>query len=282
MLVGVTADCTIQYIHAPSQKVVDVIQCDENNPLICMDFAATGETFSCAGYDGKVRLYDESTRKEIMTVQYTDKFVGHINRIHSLRHHPTQLNLVLTGGWDCAVVVHDIRVGHPVANTHGPYMCGDSLDVRGDLIIAGQNKIDRPLYTYDMRTMKNLNNIAWEANGNATTGTMCLQYLKNYNFVRSAIMGDQEDDDEEEAKELQMQVNAVNLMIAGGGGAKNEIKIFEDLEGDGLFKPGTALTDLKKSVYALDTAHDDAKFAFGTANGTIGVVKLAFEKSRSK
>ena len=65
------------------------------------------------------------------------KIPGHGNRVFSVRCHPENFNIVVSGGWDGSVKIYDIRDKAPVGSIGGPQCSGDSLDIFDDMIVAG-------------------------------------------------------------------------------------------------------------------------------------------------
>ena len=74
-----------------------------------------GLEFATAGKDATVRVYDESTKTCTVALKGapgygSTKAAGHSNRIFSVKFHPTDEHLVLSGGWDNTIQVWDKRV----------------------------------------------------------------------------------------------------------------------------------------------------------------------------
>jgi WD40 repeat protein len=47
------------------------------------------------------------------------------------------IQVLISGGWDNTVQVWDVRLNRSVRSLFGPYVCGDSLDLKGNAILAG-------------------------------------------------------------------------------------------------------------------------------------------------
>ena len=93
-----------------------------------------------AGYDGAVRVYDETTQKLRATLRGGDSFGGgvggggHTNRVFGVKYARHDENVIVSGGWDNTVQVWDERCGGSggggaVRQMFGPHVCGDALDV---------------------------------------------------------------------------------------------------------------------------------------------------------
>lgn len=85
---------------------------------------------------------------------------GHSKRIHSLKFDPNNENLLFSGGWDDVIYINDLREGGAVGMIPGPHICGDGIDVKGNLVIAASYRNERNLTLYDLRSpMKVLQHI---------------------------------------------------------------------------------------------------------------------------
>lgn len=51
----------------------------------------------------------------------------------------------VSGGWDKTVLVWDLRVGRAVRSIHGPYICGEAVDVSGSTLLTGSWRREAPL-----------------------------------------------------------------------------------------------------------------------------------------
>lgn len=78
------------------------------------------------------------------------KIREHTNRIFCTKFLPDDPNVVLSGGWDRIMKIYDTRVGKPVGQILGPSVSGDSIDVAGDEIVAGNNSHVDPLAVYSL------------------------------------------------------------------------------------------------------------------------------------
>lgn len=141
-------------------------QGEEENKIYSMDYSSNGRQFATAGYDGMVRIYDDITMK---MVQDCDPFksghAGHSNRVFSVKFNKQDPNILISGGWDNNIIIHDIREKGPVNAIIGAYICGESLDFSGNTILSGSNRMDKQLQLWDLETTKLLKNISWKGKG---------------------------------------------------------------------------------------------------------------------
>ena len=61
--------------------------------------------------------------------------LGHFARVTSAKW--IDQNLVASGGWDKNILIWDIRTAAVATALNGPHVRGDSIDVCGDMILAG-------------------------------------------------------------------------------------------------------------------------------------------------
>lgn len=100
----------------------------------------SGDRVAVGGNTAKVHIYDDkSERKDyLLTLKGSGHLPGHNKRIFAVKFDKTQENIVYSGGWDGAIYVSDLRQGgSAVAVVPGPHVCGDSIDVDENLLLAG-------------------------------------------------------------------------------------------------------------------------------------------------
>lgn len=113
-----------RYSKKEEKEVSSIIPEDEDkNRLFALDYASDGKSFATGGTDHFVRIYDDETMKEKVTLDsfYTNKS-GHSNRIFCVAFNKSDPTMIASGGWDSTVIIHDIRQKGPVAGILGPYV----------------------------------------------------------------------------------------------------------------------------------------------------------------
>lgn len=90
-------------------------------------------------------------------------FCGHSNRIFSIKFHPFDSNILVSGGWDNTVWIYDVRQRGPVGNIYGPHICGEAIDLRQDgfTLLTGSYRQENPLELWDIRKFEKLKDIDW-------------------------------------------------------------------------------------------------------------------------
>lgn len=199
-----------------------------DNQIFCLDYSNDGNEFVTAGKDARLRIYDESTKtvklvmKEGKNAGITSS-AGHSNRIFSVKYHPTDNNLIISGGWDNTIQIWDTRIGYSVSSIYGPHVCGDSIDVNArNEILTGSYRYDNPLQIWDLRSTNLIQNI-WSPSG--SSGSSSKLYTAQYSK------------------------QAVPKFIGAGGCDNNEVKIFDCDRNYGII--GT-ITGFQRGIFTLD------------------------------
>jgi COMPASS component SWD3 len=74
----------------------------------------------------------------------------HVNRIFSVKCLKKDPNIFFSGGWDSTVQVWDIRQATgSVRKIHGPSISSDSLDLKGNVLLAGNYQNNNIVQLYD-------------------------------------------------------------------------------------------------------------------------------------
>lgn len=110
-----------QHWHIASGRCLHTID-EVDNQIYAVDYKQDGSAFATAGKDKTVRIYDEATKSCMVAMSSGTAKVtpGHSNRIFSVKFHPEDPNLVLSGGWDNTVQVSDLFLPQREMNEHAP------------------------------------------------------------------------------------------------------------------------------------------------------------------
>ncbi|CAD7929761.1 unnamed protein product [Amoebophrya sp. A25] len=122
--------------------------------LFCIDYVPDGSQFATGGKEPEVFIFDEMTKKKMMTLQRSDKNGGgHNSRVCACKF--SSRSLLVTGGWDSTLQFWDLRKGsRSVQSVYGPSLTGPaSLDVSGPLVLTGSYRQQDSLQLFDMRKL---------------------------------------------------------------------------------------------------------------------------------
>ena len=227
----------------------------EGNSFFACDFSCDGLKYTIAGADCNVYLYDEASRELVSTMNSNGiKLPGHASRVFCTKFVPDDPNVVISGGWDRIMKMYDTRIGKPVAQIGGPQICGDSIDISGDEILAGSNRQEKPLNIFSMSMRKKIVDIEWD---NPIRRDYEAGYLYGARFSKDDYR---------------------SVIFACGAG-RNEAKCFDnDTEGNGKYREVSHLSDNSAAILCLDTSPNGKSVAMGTNQGKVLISPYSINK----
>ena len=154
---ALTSNGMIYHWHLQTQKLLSENDYHKEikNNLYCGDYTADGRKLIIAGSDRNIYVYDDQKRVLEATLHSRDeKLQGHSNRIYSLKCSKEEPNLFVTAGWDGNLKIYDLQQKCPIASILGPNVSNDSLDVWGDMVIAGNNKNSQVMMLFSISQKK--------------------------------------------------------------------------------------------------------------------------------
>lgn len=124
----------------------------EENQTFVLDIDPIEEKFATGGKDYKVRIYDFETKEMLMKMTPVDSNEpGHAQRIFGMTYKKDDPNIIVTGGWDRTLQIHDIRKGGPVGYIFGPDLSSNAIDMHDNTIVTGSYRGKNPLQIWDIR-----------------------------------------------------------------------------------------------------------------------------------
>lgn len=169
-----------------------------------------------------------------------------MSRINSVCFHKEELhkNLLLSGGWDQRVILYDIRTKKFHATISGPYIMGDSIDVRDNYIMTGSYSPKYKVQIWDIRNLKL--ELSKPESINEETNIYSVQFSKNKNKSQYAI----------------------------AGSSANIFKVYnyeENFKKNDLYMSSRFLD---KPCYTLDYSNEGDYIAFSGADSNIRIINL--------
>ncbi|KAF4709339.1 hypothetical protein FOZ62_002186 [Perkinsus olseni] len=262
VLVSVNAEGVVSHWHVTTGTCMHEVT-EEGNQLFCVDYSTDGSQFATAGRERGVSVYDENTKVLITTLKGGDSLhtPGHSNRVFSLKYHPKDPNVIITGGWDKTVQFWDVRKGYSVRSIFGPHICGDSVDISNDgkRILTGSWRIDRQLQIWDYADGTLIEDIPWRTGASVTQP--CMLYAAQFN--KGPRSGE--------------------LICAGGSGA-NEAKVMHNKGPVGQPDAWTTIgivTGMDKGCFTVDFSSGDSAgepelVALGGGDGVVRVMEIGY------
>ena len=230
----------------PSDKVpisrIDFHQAT-NNKITAADYSCDGQNFTVAAADYDIYSYDIVTGQQKLAMPRSMRVPNHTNVISCLKHHPTDANLLVTGGWDSCIKLYDLRHKGPICSmmTNGS-ICGDSIDMFDDMIVTGSHKSSKD----------------------------CMQI---FSFSRQCLVHEwswnqRKPSDIQSGYVMTTKFSKDGQYIIAGGQGMNEIKVFaNDADSDAKFPTQFELRSLPSPVFDIDVRPNEQQFTFGLGKG---------------
>eukprot|EP00758_Cryptobia_borreli_P009747 Tbor_TRINITY_DN5507_c0_g3::TRINITY_DN5507_c0_g3_i2::g.12889::m.12889 len=151
MLTVLCTDGSLTTWHINSYKLISSTK--EGSEMYTFDYNINGTTCVVGGKDSIVTVYDAKSMKCIMTLRDSPKGISkaHTSRIQCVRFLRDSNYEFVSGGWDNMVNIWDTRQSRAVAAIYGPYICGDGLDVCGNILMAASSRSEKQLQLFDLR-----------------------------------------------------------------------------------------------------------------------------------
>lgn len=248
-LITASSDGTMSCWNLEDWNVFKTVD-EAHNEICALDFSHDGRIFATAGKDRKIRVYDAGTLQIKQTFGGTDHIeltqedvfspeAGHGSKVFALRFHPFDDNLFLTGGWDRHIKVWDVRSDQVVRSFHGPYICGDGIDIWEDSVLTASWVAHDALQIWDFGSSQLLETVPFPS---ASQG----EFLYVGRFCGS---GD---------------------LIAAGGSGTNDLKII-NRKTRGVC---SRVESEGKTIHALDVSQDGQHLVIGGTGNSVQVVTL--------
>jgi len=128
----------------PNNILHDIAR-EPTNEIHCLDFNTEGNRLATAGGNSIVRIYDTGTNMHLHSYseykyespEYTEE-AAHIHGVYTLKYHPHNNNIFVTGGWDNHLkICNSRRKNDAIKTIHGTHEYGDRLDLKGDTELTG-------------------------------------------------------------------------------------------------------------------------------------------------
>ncbi|CAN0007838.1 unnamed protein product [Pylaiella littoralis] len=241
-------------LHVGGDDEEDVGEVPIGVEVLCCAFSGDGELFAVGASDGVVRVYSDSTRELLVDLKPgIGRGAGHSSRVYSVKFHPDDSNVVVSGGWDKCVHVWDVEKAAVVQRIFGPHVCGDAVGVFGRTIVTGSWRDEAQLEAWDMDTGEASGPSFWSGHGK---GALLQQGWGRRCRLYAAAFGGPED-------------SRGKFLAAGGGEGANEV--FDFLNDKRLIG---SLLGLSAGVISLAFGPEGGQLAVGLANGQVHLVDI--------
>ncbi len=246
------ADGNICYWNPLTQKLAGIIKPEKKgSDLLCMDYSPDAMHLAAAGKRRSIRIYDDEKRSLFCKLRHKGQLAkpGHSNRIFSLKFDENGKQLI-SGSWDMTVKVWDISSGTVARSFFGPEIAGDSVDVYGDMLLAGSHRQKSSLQIWSLSYGKLIEEIEWDP---SRPGNSSLIFSAQYE-------------------------KGGNKYIAACGSGRNEARIFEKRT-EKLYGFSCGVIGLPAACSCIDMSHKDGLVAVGCCDGVCRLFERV-EKSK--
>ena len=170
---------------------------------------------------------------------------GHMSRINSVCFHKSDpngnfSNLLVSGGWDRRLILYDIRMKKFAGTILGPYVMGDSIDMRDNYLLSGSYSPKANFQIWDIRNLKQISALQ-----DCSNNINCAQFSKG----------------------------GRKIQIATGSSNMNELQVY-DLDKEFKYNLYMSTRFLEKPCYTLDFSRSGNFIAFSGADSNIRIVNL--------
>lgn len=146
--------------------------------------------------------------------------------------------------------IWDTREGCSVRQLHGPHICGDALDIKGNEILTGSWRQHDQLELWDFGSGERITEIPW----NAGQSHFDSRHDRSCDLYAAQFSKD----------------SRGRFIVAGGSGV-NEAKVFDHGANNALV--GT-VTGLEKGVFSVDFSPDREKVAIAGGDACIRILDV--------
>lgn len=214
---------------------------------LSMDVDTGAELAALGTKSGAIIFLDPKRLREVGRLEPGDAFIpGHSSRVFSVRF--GQHGTLASGGWDASVLLWDSRTRRSSGRILGPVLSGDSLDLKGDFLLAGSYREKDNLDLYDLRNRQKIVGLDFAGpRGGATNHTSACRFGTDPKG---------------------------NELIIAGSCVGNQLAIFRK---DILYKPELYLLGVNKGVFATGFSNAGGSALFGSGDGDLNISSLAFD-----
>ena len=223
--------------HVPSGKKLNEFKIEGLIPRT-LDLSSKDEQIAIGFAEGLIQIYNNNTQTLDKVIKKGTSFVtGHINQIHSVRFDKKVNNRLVSGGRDSRVLIWDLRSLECTGMVTASSILGDTVDVKGNYIIAGGYEPKDGILLYDDRKF-----------------TTPIKTFKTDSHIYACKFSKRDDD----------------YIFAAGGYKTNLMKVFDINRNDYIF----GIDIISSPCYALDFSMGGTVLAYGCADGALRIIDL--------
>lgn len=179
-----SSDGTVSDWHAISGKQLYSFHLPEDDYGACCDFSPDGDNFVLGCKEGRIRVFDDSTKQQIIEYKKTEHKLGHNNLVLSLKW--ISSSTLISGSMDGSAIIWDIRTNSACKYFGGISFYGDSLDVNGDLLLTADSGNTQQVKTWSIGQGKLINSLTLAIKNRpfrGYTADLCKSGRSEYAFI---------------------------------------------------------------------------------------------------
>lgn len=223
--------------HVPSGKKLNEFKIEKLIPRT-LDLSSKDDQIAVGFAEGLIQIYNNNTQTLDKVIKKGTSFAsGHINQIHSVRFDKTKNNRLISGGRDSRVLIWDLRSLECTGMVTASSILGDTVDVKGNYIIAGAYEPKDGILLYDDRKFNDP-----------------IKTFKTDSHIYACKFSKRDDD----------------YIFAAGGYKTNLMKVFDINKKDYIF----GIDIISSPCYALDFSMGGTVLAYGCADGALRIIDI--------
>ena len=237
VLTSISSTGDVVNTHVPSGKKLNEFKIDNLVPRT-LDLSINDEQIAIGFAEGQIQIYNNITQTLEKVIKKGTSFAtGHINQIHSVVFDKNKNNRLISGGRDSRVIIWDLRSLDCTGMVTASSILGDSVDIKGNYIVAGAYEPKDGILLYDDRKF-----------------TKPIKSFKTDSHIYTCKFNKRDND----------------YIFAAGGYKKNLMKVFDINKDDYIF----GIDIMGSPCYALDFAMNGTVLAFGCADGALRIIDI--------
>ena len=223
--------------HVPSGKKLNEFKIEKLIPRT-LDLSIKDDKIAVGFAEGQIQIFNNNTQTlEKLIKKGTSFATGHINQIHCVVFDKKNSDRLVSGGRDSRILIWDLRNLEPTDMVVGPQILGDTVDIKGNYIVAGSYEPKEGVLLYDDRKFEEP-----------------IKSFKTDSHIYACKFNKKEND----------------YIFAAGGYKRNLMKGYDINKNDFIF----GIEGLGAACYALDFSMDGSVLAYGCADGGVRIVDL--------
>ena len=237
ILTSISSIGNVVNTHIPSGKKLNEFNIENLIPRT-LDLSIGDDLIAIGFAEGQIQIFNNNTQTlEKLIKKGTSFATGHINQIHSVVFDKQNRNRIISGGRDSRIITWDLRNLECTGMVVGSQILGDTVDIKGNYILAGSYDPKDGILLYDDRKFKDP-----------------IKSFRTDSHIYACKFSKREKDN----------------IFAAGGYKRNLMKVYDINKDDYIF----GIEGIGSACYALDFSMGGTVLAYGCADGALRIVDI--------